>query len=77
MKTGLYRHYKGGIYLVIAVGAHSETDERLVVYVSLDATRPGPRVRIRPLDGPEGWNTSPEGQPFLTQRFQYIGDEMP
>lgn len=32
---GLYRHYKGNEYEVIGVAKHSETEEELVVYVSL------------------------------------------
>ncbi len=31
-QNGLYRHYKGNLYLVYAVAQHSETDEQLVVY---------------------------------------------
>jgi hypothetical protein len=29
-----YEHYKGGIYKVIGVGKHTETEEILVCYVS-------------------------------------------
>lgn len=32
VKTGTYRHFKGGIYEVIGAGRHSETEEWLVVY---------------------------------------------
>ena len=70
--VGLYRHYKGDYYLLLGVGQHTETGERMAVYVSLDAARPGPRLRIRPLTGPEGFLTpvGPE-QP----RFVYVGVE--
>ena len=27
-----YKHYKGGIYTVIGIGLHTETEERLVAY---------------------------------------------
>jgi hypothetical protein len=77
MQAGLYRHYKGGIYLCLGVGEHSETGERLVVYVSLDATRPGLRMRLRPVDGSNGWMNRiawPDG--VTRQRFVYIGDEI-
>jgi hypothetical protein len=30
--SGVYRHYKGGMYDVIGVARHSETKELLVVY---------------------------------------------
>lgn len=30
-----YRHYKGNVYEVIAIGKHSETVEDMVVYKSL------------------------------------------
>ena len=39
MKTvkihGVYKHYKGGFYIVESIGYHSETLEKLVVYRAL------------------------------------------
>lgn len=32
VEPGLYRHFKGGTYRVLAVARHSETEERMVVY---------------------------------------------
>lgn len=32
--AGLYRHYKGGLYTVLHLARHSETEEWLVVYRS-------------------------------------------
>lgn len=72
LPAGLYRHHKGGIYLLLGIAQHSENDdELLVVYVSLDASRPGPRLRARPLYGPQGWLTAVgESQ---EPRYTYIG----
>ena len=42
---GLYRHYKGGLYTVICIGRHSETEEWLVTYrAEADGT-----IWVRPL----------------------------
>ncbi|GBQ62826.1 hypothetical protein AA103196_0418 [Ameyamaea chiangmaiensis NBRC 103196] len=45
-EPGVYRHYKGGLYTVLAVGRHSETEEWLVTY---RAEAHG-TIWVRPLD---------------------------
>lgn len=45
--NGVYRHFKGDFYRVIAVSKHTETGEYLVTYHSLDDTS---KVWTRPLD---------------------------
>lgn len=35
LPLGIYRHYKGNLYRVTAVGRHSETEEPLVIYQGL------------------------------------------
>ncbi len=43
METGLYKHYKGNTYEVIALSLHTETLEEMVVYRSQDG-----KVWVRP-----------------------------
>ena len=45
-KPGLYRHYKGKDYRVIALARHSETEEPLVVYQALYGER---GIWVRPV----------------------------
>lgn len=75
LACGVYRHYKGGFYMVIGVAAHTETDERMVVYVSLTgANLPGPRLRVRPLSM---WVDVVEHEGVHVPRFEYVGLEIP
>jgi len=52
LKTGIYRHYKGGLYEVLGVAFHCETLERTVVYQALhDSKEFGANALwVRPLD---------------------------
>jgi hypothetical protein len=43
LKTGVYRHFKGGLYFVFAFAKHSETMEDVVVYRDKES-----RTWIRP-----------------------------
>jgi hypothetical protein len=43
---GVYRHFKGGLYRVLHTATHSETEEPMVVYVSMENPD---RVWVRPL----------------------------
>ena len=45
-RAGTYRHFKGGMYKVIAIAKHTETGEEMVVYRSLDDER---QLWVRPL----------------------------
>ena len=45
LSPGRYRHFKGGLYDVLAVARHSETEEEMVVY--------------RPLEDEAGWWVRP------------------
>lgn len=45
---GTYRHYKGKYYYVLAIATHSESLEKLVVYVPLYESKTS-SVWVRPL----------------------------
>ncbi len=47
-KIGIYKHFKGGMYLVLGVGKHTETEELMVVYVDL-YENPNGQLWVRPL----------------------------
>ena len=70
---GIYEHYKGRKYLVIGTAAHSETLERLVVYVPLYDS-PGPRLWARPR---AMFLETVEIDGKLVPRFCYLGQEIP
>jgi hypothetical protein len=54
---GIYRHYKGGLYEVLFLSKHTETDEVLVNYKSLHFGS----FYSRPLNS---WNTKPDNSGF-------------
>lgn len=57
-----YRHYKGGIYEVVSMAIHTETQEKLVVYKSLNFGS----IYVRPF---EIWNDDIEKN---VKRFELI-----
>ena len=46
IQPGIYRHYKGGLYLVYGYATHSETKESFVVYQALQC--PAQQFWVRP-----------------------------
>lgn len=62
---GIYRHYKGGLYRVLAVAHHSETNEALTIYVSEETGQ----IWARPADAFFG-EVEVDGQ--RRQRFQRL-----
>ena len=65
--TGLYQHFKGGQYQVLAVAEHSESGEQLVVYLALyDLSK----TWLRPL---QQFNETVEYNGERLPRFRYLG----
>jgi hypothetical protein len=66
-RPGRYRHFKGGLYEVLSLARHSETEEEFVVY--------------RPLAGEAGWWIRPRSMFFddvtlvgiSVPRFAWLG----
>ena len=63
VKPGCYRHFKGGLYRLLSVARHSETEEWMIVYESLE----NGGVWVRPANM---WN---ERTANGKRRFQFIG----
>ena len=65
---GVWRHFKGQNYRVLAVARHSETVERMVVYRALYGDG---EVWVRPA---AMWNETVERDGKAFPRFTYIGE---
>lgn len=71
--TGIYKHYKGKYYLVLGLATHSETLEKLVVYIHLYVAE-GTAIWVRPF---KMFFETVEVNGKKVPRFLYIGSEMP
>jgi hypothetical protein len=72
LKAGVYKHYKGGLVLVLGVARHSESEERLVAYIPL-SVKHKPRITVRPYDMFfEKVKLNGKDKP----RFKYIGEDV-
>ncbi len=67
-KPGVYRHYKGNRYRLIAIAKHSETLEDMVVYRALYGEG---GYWVRPLSM---WSETVSVNGKDVARFEYIGD---
>jgi len=67
IRTGRWRHFKGGEYEVLHIARHSETEEPMVVYRALYGER---GVWVRPASM---WLETVEREGLRQPRFTYIG----
>lgn len=72
LKAGIYKHYKGGLYMVLGVARHEETREKLVAYIQLSG-KYGAKIWVRPYDS---FMESVEINGVVKPRFVYIGEEV-
>ena len=66
IKLGRYRHFKGNEYEVIAIGTHSETGEKMVIYKALYGEG---GIWVRPASM---WNETVERDGTVYRRFTFI-----
>ena len=69
MKTGLYKHFKGGTYWVTGTAIHTETEEEFVIYHNINVPE---KVFIRPF---KMFNETIEREGKQVKRFDYMGEE--
>lgn len=65
-KIGKYKHYKGDVYDVLALGLHTETDELLVMYADSEK-----RIWARPYKMFIENIVVDDGE---QKRFEYVGE---
>ena len=68
IKTGKYRHFKGGMYEVIGIAKHSETLEEMVVYRALYGDG---GIWVRPI---AMWEETVDYNGQTVARFTYIDE---
>lgn len=68
IKLGVYKHFKGNEYEVLAVATHSETLEPMVVYRALYGDG---GIWVRPLSM---WNETVELNGVKQKRFIYVDE---
>ncbi len=49
-KPGMYKHYKGGLYVVVGVAQHTEKGEQFVIYYPKRFAPPEMSLYARPLN---------------------------
>lgn len=81
LPAGIWRHYKGHLYLVLGYAGDSTNNavagRVVVVYAGLELTgtpKPGPRMHVRDADEFLGL-VEVDGQ--MVRRFAYAGTEWP
>lgn len=69
IKLGVYKHYKGNEYRVLAIATHSETLEKMVVYQALYGEYD---IWVRPISM---WNEIVDVNGVKTPRFKFLREE--
>jgi hypothetical protein len=70
LQAGVYKHYKGGLYLVLGVAQHSENGEKLVAYIQMSGAK-GAKIWVRPY---KMFFDEVVADGVIKPRFAYIGE---
>ena len=73
LPAGVWRHYKGGLYVVLGIARDDATDEQVVVYVRL-YRRDGIPMSVRRLDE---FRSTVEVDGVNVPRFVFVGASDP
>jgi len=68
-KPGVYKHFKGNLFLALFLSKHSETEEDLVVYVDLYDNNTS-QIWLRPIDNFLGYKEFEDGT--KVKRFEFV-----
>ncbi len=71
LKPGIYRHFKGNEYELLAIATHSETGEPMVVYRALYGSR---GLWVRPA---AMWNEQVQRDGYCGPRFRLVQERVP
>jgi hypothetical protein len=76
IKSGFYRHFKGGIYYVIGISYDSETVMPYVVYMhfGMDSLGRNNAIWHRPYEMFVG---TKEVEGKIVKRYEFIGEQLP
>ena len=73
-KTGIWKHYTGGLYVVTGLVRHHHTGNPMVEYISLETGN----KNVRPLRGwpedPDGFLDLVEEGVFAKARFTFVSE---
>lgn len=81
-KAGIYKHYKGPLYLVLGLAHDANYESRAaIIYIGLELNqaKAGPRLAVRTYKDFYAWVDYKSGKPINSKskkavpRFKYIG----
>lgn len=69
MEKGIYKHFKGELYIVVDLAMHSESEEQYVIYHNINNKD---KLWIRPINM---FNDLIENEKLKIKRFEFLGNE--